>query len=343
MQLSQGISLLNCLISHVTYLKEDDCLVKHLDEDGYTIEPEYYYPIIPTILINGSTGIGTGFSTDIPMFNPLDVSKYILDLIDGNEPKLFKPWFRGFTGKIESISPGSYITRGKVEFVNDSTLQITELPVGTWTEKYIEFLNKISVERGKETAKNFVRSFRDNSTETQVDITIKINPINLNKWKNKFGKDGVSELENRLKLTSAVGTSNMHMFNEESKMKKFHNIESIILHWFQVRKEIYVKRRDYMLKQLKQELDIIKFKVKFIGEIIEDTIKIKNVKKNVLIQSLVEKNYPKISLKDNVEANYDYLLGMDLYKLDKEEIDELKKKSEIKEIEYNTLLSKSAQ
>ena len=72
-----------------------------------------------------------------------------------------------------------------------STLQITELPVGTWTEKYIEFLNKISVERGKETAKNFVRSFRDNSTETQVDITIKINPINLNKWKNKFGKDGV--------------------------------------------------------------------------------------------------------------------------------------------------------
>ena len=329
-------------ITRYLFKKEDDCLVKHLDEDGYTIEPEYYYPIIPTILINGSTGIGTGFSTDIPMFNPLDVSKYILDLIDGNEPKLFKPWFRGFTGKIESISPGSYITRGKVEFVNDSTLQITELPVGTWTEKYIEFLNKISVERGKETAKNFVRSFRDNSTETQVDITIKINPINLNKWKNKFGKDGVSELENRLKLTSAVGTSNMHMFNEESKMKKFHNIESIILHWFQVRKEIYVKRRDYMLKQLKQELDIIKFKVKFIGEIIEDTIKIKNVKKNVLIQSLVEKNYPKISLKDNVEANYDYLLGMDLYKLTTEEIDELKKKSEIKEIEYNTLLSKSA-
>ena len=97
-----------------------------------------------------------------------------------------------------------------------------------------------------------------------------------------------------------------------------------------------------MLKQLKQELDIIKFKVKFIGEIIEDTIKIKNVKKNVLIQSLVEKNYPQISLKDNVEANYDYLLGMDLYKLTTEEIDELKKKSEIKEIEYNTLLSKSA-
>jgi len=263
-------------------------------------------------------------------------------LIDGNEPKLFKPWFRGFTGKIESISPGSYITRGKVEFINDSTLQITELPVGTWTEKYIEFLNKISVERGKETAKNFVRSFRDNSTETQVDITLKINPINLNKWRNKFGKDGVSELENRLKLTSAVGTSNMHMFNEECKMKKFYNIESIILHWFQVRKEIYVKRRDYMLKQLKQELDIIKFKVKFIGEIIEDTIKIKNVKKNVLIQSLVEKQYPKISLKDNVEKSYDYLLGMDLYKLTTEEIEELKKKSEIKEVEYNTLLSKSA-
>ena len=73
-----------------------------------------------------------------------------------------------------------------------------------------------------------------------------------------------------------------------------------------------------------------------------DTINIKNVKKSVIIQSLVDKLYPKISLKDKIEANYDYLLGMDLYKLTTEEIDELKKKSKIKEVEYNTLLSKSA-
>ena len=78
------------------------------------------------------------------------------------------------------------------------------MPAGTWTEKYTEFLDKISVERGKETVENFVRTFKDDSTET-INITIKMNPVNINKWGNKFGKDGISELENRLKLTSALG------------------------------------------------------------------------------------------------------------------------------------------
>ncbi len=328
-------------ITRNVFKKEDDCLVNHLYDDGDLIEPQYYYPVIPTILINGSTGIGTGFSTDIPKFNPLDICNYILSLIDNKPLPLLKPWYRGFTGIIEPTSVGSYITRGCLEFINDSTVRVTELPIGSWTEKYVEFLNKISVERGKETAKNFVRSYNDNSTETQVDITIKINPININKWRNKFGKDGVSELENRLKLTSTIGTSNMHMFDENCKIKKFHNIESIIEQWYNVRKNIYVKRRDYLLNQLKNDLDIIQFKVKFIEEIIKDTIHIKNVKKQDLIQSLIDKNYPKMSIKENV-ASYDYLLGMDLYKLTKEEIEDLKKKTELKEIDYNDLLSKSA-
>ena len=194
----------------------------------------------------------------------------------------------------------------------------------------------------EETAKNFIRTYTDNSTETQVDITIKINPLNINKWRNKFGKDGVSELENRLKLTSTIGTSNMHMFDENCKITKFYNVESIIEKWFTIRKEIYIKRRDYLLNQLKKELDIIKFKVKFIEEIINDTILFKNVKKAAIILNLEEKNYPKISLKDTTDPSYDYLLGMDLYKLTKEEIDDLRQKKEFKESEYNTLLSKTA-
>jgi DNA topoisomerase II len=329
-------------ITRTVFKKNDDCLVKYLDDDGDSIEPEYYYPIIPTILVNGSTGIGTGFSTDVPKHNPIDISQYILDLLDGKTPKILKPWYRGFNGVIEPTSIGSYITRGRVEYINDSTLRITELPIGSWTEKYVEFLNKISVERGKETAKNFIRTYTDNSTETQVDITVKINPVNINKWRNKFGKDGVSELENRLKLTSSIGTSNMHMFDENCKITKFYNVESIIEKWFTIRKEIYIKRRDYLLNQLKKELDIIKFKVKFIEEIINDTILFKNVKKAAIILNLEEKNYPKISLKDTTDPSYDYLLGMDLYKLTKEEIDDLKQKKEFKESEYNILLSKTA-
>ena len=234
-------------------------------------------------MANGASGIGTGFSTDIPKFNPIDICNYIKAKIHGKEIPTLIPWYRGFTGTIESTSPGSFITRGKFNIINDSTIQITELPIGTWTEKYTEFLDKISVERGKETAKNFVRTFKDDSTETQVNITIKMNPLNINKWGNKFGKDGISELENRLKLTSALGITNMHMFNENGKMQKFKDIDEIIDQWFPFRAGIYTKRRDYMLKKLQKELDIIKYKVAFIQEIIDDTIEIKNVKKQKIM------------------------------------------------------------
>ena len=332
-------------LSNITrhiFKEEDDCLCNHLNDDGFLIEPEYYYPVFPTILANGGAGIGTGFSISLPKFNPIDICKSIKLKIKGEEIPELVPWYRGFRGTIESTSPGSFITRGKYVLINDSTIQITELPIGSWTEKYIEFLDKISVERGKETAKNFVRTFKDDSTETQVNITIKMNPLNIDKWRNKFGKDGVSELENRLKLTSALGITNMHLFNENGKIQKFDSINEIINQWFSFRGEIYVKRRDYMLKKLQKDLDIIKYKVAFIEEIINDTIQIKNVKKQLIMTQLAEHNYPKIKIRDDSSASYDYLMSMDLYKLTEEEIEELKKRREIKQSEFETLNNTSA-
>ncbi|MEC8074078.1 MAG: DNA gyrase subunit A [Pseudomonadota bacterium] len=329
-------------ITRLVFKEEDDCLCNYLDDDGFSIEPEFYFPIFPTILANGASGIGTGFSTDIPKFNPVDICDYIKAKIYGKETPTLIPWYRGFTGTIESTSPGSFITRGKFNIINDSTVQITELPIGTWTEKYTEFLDKISVERGKETAKNFVRTFKDDSTETQVNITIKMNPLNINKWGNKFGKDGISELENRLKLTSALGITNMHMFNENGKMQKFKDIDEIIDQWFPFRASIYTKRRDYMLKKLQKELDIIKYKVAFIQEIIDDTIEIKNVKKQKIMDQLTEHKFPKISIKEDQEPSFDYLMSMDLYKLTEEEIDELKKKKEMKQLEFDELSGTSS-
>tara|TARA_B100000575_G_scaffold294592_2_gene311881 strand:+ start:2881 stop:6543 length:3663 start_codon:yes stop_codon:yes gene_type:complete len=326
-----------------TIFKEyDDCLCKYLNDDGFMIEPEYYYPIIPTILVNGCVGIGTGFSTDIPKFNPIDVANKILSKLNSTKEPVLKPWYRGFSGIIETTHPGSYVTRGCMKQIYDGTIHITELPIGTWTEKYTDFLDKISVERGKETAKQFIRSYTDNSTETKVDITIKMNPLTIQKLKNKLGKDGFCELYNKLKLTSSLSLSNMHLFNKDCQIEKFDTIDDIVNYWFPIRQQIYIKRRDNLLKILKKELDIIRYKVKFIEEIIKDTIVIKNVKKQILIQNLIDKDYPKISINETSESSYDYLLGMDLYKLTSEEIEQLKKKRELKELEFSNLEKQTA-
>jgi DNA topoisomerase-2 len=321
--------------------ENDDVLCKYLDDDGQSIEPEYYYPILPNAVINGSDGIGTGYSTSIPMCNPSVIAKYIRAKISGEDTPEIKPWYRGFKGKIESTSKGSYITRGCYKVTDNGTIVITELPVGKWTEDYTEFLDKVSVERGKETAKNFVRSFVDNSTEDKVHIEVKINPVILSKWFNKIGKDGVPEIENKLKLTSSISTTNITAFDEHNIITKFSNIEELIDRWYDVRKGIYSKRRDFLLNKLKNELDIIKYRVQFIEEIVEDKRVINKKKKDVIIKELEDSNYPKFSEKIDGETSYDYLIKMEILKFTYEEIEKLKTQRDKKQSEYDTLFGKS--
>ena len=322
------------------FQESDDSMCKFLDDDGQSIEPEYYYPIIPTILINGSQGIGTGYSTKIPMYNPKDIILYIKNIIHKIDNQPLKPWYRGFTGKIESTCKGSFITRGKYNLLENGKIQITELPIGMWTEDYIEILEKLSVDKGKETPKNFIRSYIDNSTEDKINITVKINPVTLSKWQNSISNDGVPTIENKLKLTTSISTSNMYVFNENSKIEKFNTVEELIERWYHVRKSIYCKRREHMLNRLLNELNIIKYKVQFINEIIDGIRIINNQKKIDVINSLEKDNYPKFNDKNEL-PNYEYLLNMNLYKLTFEEVESLKKRKNLKQTEYDTLLNKS--
>tara|TARA_B110000208_G_scaffold186457_1_gene243044 strand:+ start:245 stop:3718 length:3474 start_codon:yes stop_codon:yes gene_type:complete len=322
-------------ITRSIFNEADDIMCKFLDDDGMGIEPEYYYPIIPTILVNGSQGIGTGYSTSIPMYNPMDICDYIKTKISNEESQIsLKPWYRGFKGKIESTSKGSFITRGKFRITKNNTINITELPINVWTEKYIEILEKYMIDRtNKESAAYFIRDIKDDSTEDSVNITIKMNPYTISSWSNKMGRDGISVLENKLKLTSTISTSNIYAFDENLQIKKY-TIDSIINDWYTVRKGIYVKRRLYLLEKLKKELDIIKYKTRFITEIVDDIRIINKKPKATIIQELKDSDYPKF------KKSYDYLLKMDLYKLTYEEIESLKHKCSMKQAEYDVLYGK---
>jgi DNA topoisomerase-2 len=109
-------------LTHKLFNKSDTPLLKHVMDDGDLVEPEYYIPILPMILVNGTTGIGTGYSTDVPMHNPQDILENLMALMDGKETKKMKPWYRGFTGEIQEKSEKQYINRGMVKFV-DADLQ----------------------------------------------------------------------------------------------------------------------------------------------------------------------------------------------------------------------------
>lgn len=328
-------------ITRLIFRKEDDQLCDYLDDDGFPIEPKYYYPIIPMLAINGAIGIGTGFSTEVPCHNPLDISRYIKAKIrnESTEKIPINVWYRGFKGRIRNHNNG-FLSEGVLEYVNDTTINIKELPIGKATQDYIEFLDKVSIERGKEDDKAFIKSFQDNSTEAIVDITIKCSEDTIDEWRYRMNKDGINEMVNRLKLTSTLSTSNIHTFDEECKIRKWTSIRELIDHWFIVRSSVYSKRYDLLLNTLSRELDIMKWKVKFIVDIIEEKLEIRNKKKAVINTMLEEIGFPKLQSANGNEKTYDYLLTMDLYKLTYEEVEELKKKREMKQLEYDNLLNK---
>ena len=107
------------------------------------IEPEHYLPILPLVLVNGADGIGTGWSTSIPNYNPRDLMANIRRLLADEEQERMHPWYRNFEGEImEEVVKGEvrYHIKGKYEIQDETTLVITELPLRSWTTDYKEFL-----------------------------------------------------------------------------------------------------------------------------------------------------------------------------------------------------------
>jgi DNA topoisomerase-2 len=139
-------------LTRCIFPEADDKILKYLDDDGYPVEPIYYVPIIPMLLVNGSKGIGTGFSTDIMCYNVLDIIQYIesklktnpLDLpnivSEANTLNTIRPYYQGFTGTITKLNPQKYLIKGRYEKINDNTIRVIELPVGFWTDDFKEHL-----------------------------------------------------------------------------------------------------------------------------------------------------------------------------------------------------------
>ena len=130
---------LNPITRHIFH-SADDKLLNYLNEDGDKIEPEWYVPVIPMVLVNGSDGIGTGWSSSIPNYNPEDIVNNIRRLMNGEEQQSMSPWYRGYKGAIERVSDDKFKVTGSFRIIDNNTIEITELPIRSWTQTYKEQL-----------------------------------------------------------------------------------------------------------------------------------------------------------------------------------------------------------
>lgn len=304
-------------ITRNIFIAKDESVLEYVIEEGDVVEPIRYYPIIPMILVNGCEGIGTGYSTNIPPFNPINIIKNIRDYIEGKlVDKLdeLTPWYSGFTGLIEKTidkkNQVKYISHGKYQQIDEYTLRITELPIGTWTQTYIDFLSGLIEDN------NMISDYENNCGNHKIDFKLHF----LNGELQKLIK--TDAIETKLKLTSAIQVSNMHVY-KNNEIVKYTNPNYMIKDYADHRLDIYQKRKEHWIKILENELQLLKFRRKFIKEVITDKLVISKKQKQVLVDELASKDYPELSTNINSKPSYDYLVGMQMWTLTQEKIDEL--------------------
>ena len=115
------------------YRKEDKLILKNQTFESVTIEPVFYIPIIPMLLVHGNLGTSPGFKQFIMQRNPRELSQNIFNYLDDIELDEPLPYYKGFKGTIKKSSDVSktnqYNFTGVFERTNTTTVVITEVPI----------------------------------------------------------------------------------------------------------------------------------------------------------------------------------------------------------------------
>jgi len=176
-----------------------------------------------------------GWSSKIPNFNPKDIIQNVRRLLKGEEILPMTPWYRGFKGAIESTDkPGRFKVSGIVSQSGDNTLEITELPVGMWTQEMKEFLEKeiMGSDKGPGAVKDYEEHHGENSVHFKVQMTEK-----------GMAQALAEGLETKFKLVNYINTSNMVAFDPQGRIRKYNTPEEILTEFFHLRLEYYQKRK----------------------------------------------------------------------------------------------------
>lgn len=335
------------------FRKEDQVILKNRLEENEIIEPYNYYSIVPMPLINGAVGIGTGYSTKIPQFNPLDVIDNLINLIEKEELlKPLRPWYYGFNGLIKKITQKgqiNFISIGKCK-INNSTrngkIIISELPIGTWTEDYVnDIKRKIIADKAIEKADKEEVIFKDienKSSPDDVNITLTVSPTFIQDYQRNLydensnyinidGQDISIQLLQKLKLITPLNITNMYLYDFDGKMKKYETPEDIIIDFFNNRQIKYIERKKIYIQILENELNLLKWRIKFIEDYLNRVVIIERKKKTEVIKQLEDLQYPKLDIdykSDN--KSYNYITDIKLFDLTEEKLKELNDKFEAK-------------
>ena len=342
------------------FKKEDAAILRYTEDDGELVEPEYYMPVVPLLLINGSKGIGTGFSTDIPSYNPEQIVSLLKMRLQGSidslEGRDLDPWFAGFKGPMTRSGDKTWVTHGLYTFSDDvNTITITELPVGTWTSSFKAFLDELFVSVEAKPTKGAgeadsasgkkpkaaapadglgLLSFEDRSNDRDVCFVLQ---LTLDGYINY--KSSPEEFEKTFKLTENHSTTNMCCFDASGQIAKYSSIGDMLEDWVGERYEGYENRKAAVLAALEVELVELRARRKFIQMVLDEEIVISRKSDEEIVEQLIAAELPALSDPKEIEniRSYEYLLRMRLDRLKAAAIHELTRQVEAAVAAYKEL------
>lgn len=329
-------TMLNSLTRYL-FPEADDAVLKYVNDDGTIVEPEFYAPIIPFALINGISGIGTGFSCNIAPYNPKQIIGYLRNKLLGktNEGSEFVPYYEGFKGTIRKLADQKYLIRGMYEKVGEDKIHITELPVGTWTMPYTTFLETLmdgnTLDKAGKKIPPSIKDFTSVCTEVTVDFTLVFPKGKIQELEASVDANGCNGVEKLLKLFTTISTTNMHMFNSEFKLHKYTTIEEIIDDFYGVRMGIYQKRKAYLVDDMEKKLVKLSNRARYIQETLAGTIDLRR-KTGVQVTELLVGM--KFALYD---GDYKYLIKMPMDSVTQENVANIMKEKETTETDLVAL------
>eukprot|EP00929_Paragymnodinium_shiwhaense_P100316 TRINITY_DN6255_c0_g2_i1.p1 TRINITY_DN6255_c0_g2~~TRINITY_DN6255_c0_g2_i1.p1 ORF type:complete len:2100 (+),score=564.25 TRINITY_DN6255_c0_g2_i1:317-6616(+) len=342
-------------ITRHIFPEDDDGVLEYLTEEGMSIEPRWYCPVLPMVLVNGADGIGVGWATTVPNYNPRDLIKNIRRHLRKEPLEPMLPWFRGFKGTIspKDKEAGKYESVGVITRKGRTRVEVTELPVRRWTQDYKDWLLEQLPQSGAEKRASIVE-FREHHTENTVHFFITMTP-------DKVAAAERMGVEKFFKLRGGLSSTNMVLFDSDGKIKKYDTPEDILVEFAQVRLDVYEKRKAHNIKKMEREVAVLTDKAKFIKLVVEEKLIVEKRKAKDLCVEMREfelrtmreldalgpghdaesKSAAKLEADkaatagepaDNGGAGYNYLLSLKMWTLTEERMKKLLEQAEQRKV-----------
>ena len=216
-----------------------------------------------------------------------------------------------------------------------STLKITELPIGKWTQNYKEFLESLIYDKTKK-QKCYILDYSDNSTDTQVEFLVKVEPNILTGITCNIDKN-IDSIEEYFKLYSTIKLSNLHLYDERGVVKRYDTIYDILDNYYLVRLNYYEKRKTYQIEKIQKDLEHESNRMRFITDVVEERLVVFKNKRENIEKYLVENDYVKY------HKTYNYLIDLSIVNFTNEKIEELQKHIDKLNHELDTITSTTIQ